>query len=120
MAACYRLRERLSVGLINIDNFRVAAVDQLRTYADLLEVPLRVVTSPREMPQALQELATVDLVLIDTAGRSPNDVMKLKELRSYLQAAQADEIQLVLSLTSDRRLLERTVEASRCPSNGCC
>jgi flagellar biosynthesis protein FlhF len=110
LAAHFRLHEQRRVGLITVDTYRVAAIDQLRTYAELIDVPMRVVNSPREMQQAMDDLAASDLVLIDTAGRSPQDELKIQELRGFLQAARADEVHLVLSLTSGRRNLALTAE----------
>src|SRR5258707_11042038 len=69
LAANFRLREGIRMGLVTVDTYRIAAVDQLRTYAEIIDLPMRVVTNPREMRQALDELTGLDLVLIDTAGR---------------------------------------------------
>lgn len=110
LAANLRLREHVRVGLITVDTYRVAAVDQLRTYADLLGVPMQVVADPPGMAAALDELTDLDVVLIDTAGRSPGDEPRIQELRSLLQAAQADEVHLVTSLASGPANLEVTVE----------
>src|SRR5690606_5518049 len=110
LAANARLKELLKVGLITVDTYRVAAVDQLQTYANLIDVPMRVVKSPREMRQAIDDLSAMDLVLIDTAGRSPQDELKIQELRGFLQAAQADEVHLVVSLNAARRSLDLTAE----------
>jgi flagellar biosynthesis protein FlhF len=97
LAAHFRLREHRTVGLITVDTFRIAAVEQLKTYAEIMDLPLAVVTSPREMPAAVDRLADVDLVLVDTAGRSPRDAVRLSELRTYLAQSQADEVHVVLS-----------------------
>ena len=113
LAANFRLRDGVRVGLITVDTYRVAAVDQLRTYANLIDVPMHVVTTPREMPQALDDLAGNDLVLIDTAGRSPQDDLRIQELRGFLQAARADEVHLVLSLTAGLRHLSLAVDRFR-------
>jgi flagellar biosynthesis protein FlhF len=110
LAANFRLHEQRRVGLITVDTYRVAAIDQLRTYAELIDVSMRVVNSPREMQQAMDDLAAMDLVLIDTAGRSPQDELRIQELRGFLQAARADEVHLVLSLTAGRRNLALTAE----------
>jgi flagellar biosynthesis protein FlhF len=110
LAANFRLRDRLRVGLITVDTYRVAAVQQLKTYAELIDVPMHVVTSPREMPAALDDLAEMDLVLIDTAGRSPSDELRIQELRTFLQAAHADEVHLVASLTAGLRNFALTIE----------
>lgn len=106
LAANLRLREGLKVGLITVDTYRIAAVEQLKTYAELIDLPMKVVTSPTEMRQALDELTGLDVVLIDTAGRSPRDDLKIQELKDCLDAAQADEVHLVLSLASGPTTLE--------------
>ena len=97
LAARFQLRERCRVGLITVDTYRIAAVAQLKTYAQILDVPLAVARSPHEVSEALDRMAEVDLVLIDTAGRSPRDAVRLSELRALLAHSQADEIHLVLS-----------------------
>ena len=90
------------VGLITIDTYRIAAVDQLKKYAEILELPLHVVTTPAEIKQAIEKLKGCDYVLIDTAGRSPRDQAKLAELKAFLSAASPDEVHLVLSSTCGR------------------
>jgi flagellar biosynthesis protein FlhF len=100
LAAHYRLREQCSVGLITVDTYRIAAVEQLKTYAQIMDLPLEVVATPREMHAAVDRLADADLVLIDTAGRSPRDAVRLSELRGLLGQSQADEVHLVLSAAS--------------------
>ncbi len=97
LAAYFRLREQRRVGLITVDTYRFAAVQQLKTYAEILDLPLEVVATPREMRDAVERLSDVDLVLIDTAGRSPRDAVRLAELRGLLAESQADEVQMVLS-----------------------
>jgi len=100
LAANFRLRDGIKIGLVTVDTFRVAAVEQLRTYAEIIDLPMKVVTSPLEMRRALDELVGLDLILIDTGGRSPRDELKIQELKSLLAEAQADEVHLVLSLTA--------------------
>ncbi|MFQ5489173.1 MAG: flagellar biosynthesis protein FlhF [Phycisphaerae bacterium] len=107
LAANFRLREHKRVGLITVDTYRIAAVEQLRTYAQIINVPLEVVMSPAQMSSALRRLGDCDVVLIDTAGRSPNDPDHLKELQAYLEQAHADEVHLVLSSTASPQALER-------------
>src|SRR6185369_7670036 len=79
LAANFRLREKRRVGLITVDTYRVAAVEQLRTYADIIDLPMQVVSTPREMRDAVNSLSSLDLVLLDTAGRSPHDEVKIQE-----------------------------------------
>ena len=108
LAAYYRLREQRRVGLITTDTYRLAAVEQLRSYADILEVPLEVVSTPREVRAAVERLSGLELILVDTAGRSPQDAMKIQELKSTLAEAQADEVQLVLSVVASAAYLRNT------------
>ena len=97
LAANYRLREKRRVGLITVDTYRVAAVEQLRTYADIIDLPMEVVATPREMREAVARMSHLDLVLMDTAGRSPRDEVRIQELKSMLSEAEPDEVHLVLS-----------------------
>lgn len=108
LAANFRLRDGAKLGLITVDTYRVAAVEQLRTYAEIMDLPMKVVTSPQEMRRALDELTGLDLVLIDTAGRSPKDELKLQELKTVLAEARPDEVHLVMSLASGSRVLQTT------------
>jgi flagellar biosynthesis protein FlhF len=110
LAANFRLRENRRVGLITVDTYRIAAVEQLRTYADIIDLPMEVVSTPREMREAVQRMRTFDLVLMDTAGRSPRDEVRIQELRSMLAEASPDEVHLVLSAASSGRSLVAAAE----------
>lgn len=110
LAANFRLRDGIRMGLVTVDTYRIAAVEQLRTYAEIIDLPMKVVTSPNEMSRALSDLRGMDLVLIDTAGRSPKDEPRIQELRQLLDEAQVDETHLVLSMTSSTKSLEAGVE----------
>ncbi len=110
LAANFRLREKRKVGLITVDTYRIAAVEQLRTYADIIDLPMQVVSTPREMREAVAQMSDLDLVLMDTAGRSPRDEVKIHELKSFLTEAGADEVHLVLSSVSGANALKQTAE----------
>jgi flagellar biosynthesis protein FlhF len=110
LAANFRLRDGIRLGLVTVDTYRVAAVEQLRTYADIIDLPMKVVTSPLEMRRAIDELSDMDLVLIDTAGRSPREELQLQELKALLGEAEVDQVHLVLSLATSPRVLKMTAE----------
>jgi len=110
LAANFRLRDKRRVGLITVDTYRIAAVEQLRTYAEIIDLPMRVVATPEEMRAAVASMADLDLVLLDTAGRSPQDEVKLRELQALLTVADADEVHLVLSSAASPATLKRTAE----------
>lgn len=110
LAANYRLREKRRVGLITVDTYRIAAVEQLRTYADIIDLPMEIVATPEEMHQAVARMAHLDLILMDTAGRSPRDEVKIQELKSMLAEAMPDEVHLVLSSVASAGTLSKMAE----------
>jgi flagellar biosynthesis protein FlhF len=95
--------------LITIDTYRIAAIDQLRKYAEILGSPLRAIGTPEELSEAITSMSDCQFVLIDTAGRSPNDALKLSELKTFLAAARPDEVHLVLSSTASQQCVELAV-----------
>ena len=111
LAASFKLRHSMKVGLITSDTYRIAAVDQLRTYANIIGLPLEVALTPAEMSAAVDKLSENDVILIDTAGRSQNDSGRLSELKQFISAARPHEVHLVLSSTAGERVLLREAEA---------
>ncbi|MGE0606757.1 MAG: flagellar biosynthesis protein FlhF [Pirellulales bacterium] len=119
LAAHYRLREKRQVGLITVDTYRIAAVEQLRTYAEIIDLPMEVVSTTRDMRAAVERMAHLDLILIDTAGRSPSDELKIQELKSFLVEAGTHEVHLVLSSVASASTLERAAKQfAPCGVNG--
>jgi flagellar biosynthesis protein FlhF len=110
LAANFKLVHGLRPGLVTVDTYRIAAVEQLRTYAEIIDLPLAVANAPSEMRRAIDELGDVDLVLIDTAGRSPRDEVKIRELAEFLAETPPDEVHLVLSAVAGERSLRAAVE----------
>ncbi len=103
LAAGFPTAGKRKVGLITIDTFRIAAVQQLNAYAEIMDLPMEVVEDAKQMPAALERMSDVDLILIDTAGRSPRSDARISQLRQMLQAARPDETHLVVSATSKPR-----------------
>jgi flagellar biosynthesis protein FlhF len=109
LAANLMLREKRRVGLITLDTYRIAAIDQLRKYADILGSPLKVVGTAEETAAAVRSMHDCEFILIDTAGRSPNDALKLSELKGLLAAANPDEVHLVLSTTASEKCVDLAI-----------
>ena len=105
LAANFLLKENRKVGLITADTFRIAAVEQLRTYAGIIGLPLEVVRGPGELRDAMARLADCDIILIDTAGRSQRDTDRLGELAELLDVAKPHETHLVLAATSSQKVM---------------
>lgn len=110
LAANLRLREKRRVGLITIDTYRIGAVEQLRTYAQIIDVPIAVVMTPRQLKEAVAGMSDREVILIDTAGRGQRDAAKLGELQAYFSAVRPNEVHLVLSSTGRPPILHETIE----------
>lgn len=110
LAAQYAITERRKVGLITTDTYRIAAVEQLRVYAEILRLPLEVAMTPAELQTAIARFRDMDVVLIDTPGRSPHDAVKLHELEGLLAAAHAHYVALCLSATTQNDDVPNIVE----------
>jgi flagellar biosynthesis protein FlhF len=103
LAAHFGLEKGLKVGLITSDTYRIAAIEQLRTYADILGQPLHPVDTPEDVARAVRETADCDVVLVDTGGRNHRDAKSMTELRDILAVLRPDETHLVCSLTTNPR-----------------
>ncbi len=73
------------IGIISLDSFRLGAFEQLKAFAEVLEVPFKLADSPRSFNVHLLEMEDKDVILVDTAGRSHYDVIRLKELEAYFR-----------------------------------
>ncbi|NLZ93486.1 MAG: flagellar biosynthesis protein FlhF [Firmicutes bacterium] len=100
LAAHLALYQKKKVGMITIDTYRIGAVEQLRTYADITGMPIEVAMTPKDMTRALKSLADQDIILVDTAGRSAKNSLQVMELSSFLAQLPQAEIFLVLSATT--------------------
>jgi flagellar biosynthesis protein FlhF len=100
LAANFALARDVEMALFTIDTYRVAAIEQLKTYGDIIGVPVEVVMTPQGLREGLKSHADKDLILIDTAGRSPGNRMHLNELKGFLDFPAQRETHLVLSSTT--------------------
>lgn len=94
------LHQKQKTALLTVDTFRIGAVEQLRTYAKIMEVPLKVVSTAPELRQAIEGLSDYDLLLIDVGGRSQRDEMQMFELKELFHRQEGIEHLLVLSATT--------------------
>ncbi|MFS0856866.1 flagellar biosynthesis protein FlhF [Paenibacillus taichungensis] len=100
LAAEQMFNKQRKVGFITSDTYRISAVEQLRTYASILNVPLEVVQSPGDTQRAISRLEGCDLIFMDTAGRNYRNELLVSELQSLLAPVENSETFLVLSMTS--------------------
>jgi flagellar biosynthesis protein FlhF len=94
------LKRNLKVGLINLDSYKVAAFDQLGTYAKILNVPFRSAGTAQDLQAAISDFRGLDVVLVDTTGRSQKDPQALHEMQTLLSAVPSIRTQIVLSVTT--------------------
>ncbi|MBD3246365.1 MAG: hypothetical protein GF333_05075 [Candidatus Omnitrophica bacterium] len=107
LAAQFSLMERKRVALITIDTYRIAAVDQLKTYAEIIGIPIEVVFNPQELLVSLNRNKDKELILIDTAGSNPFDKVRMDDLRRFLGSSPNIETHLLLTMTTKpKNLLE--------------
>ena len=109
LAAMHALNRGVSVAMVTTDNFRVGAVEQLKTYAKIMDLPLEVASNAQELSQVLAKHADKDLILIDTAGRSPKDSERIDELRGYLECTAGIEAYLCLAATTRSLELDQII-----------
>lgn len=100
IAALHVLAGQRKVGLLTTDTYRIAAIQQLQTYADILDVPFVVADGVDEVKKAMQRLDECDLILVDTAGRNFRELSTIRTTDKLLQELQPDESILVMSLTA--------------------
>ena len=96
LAAHFALTEGKKVALLTVDTYRIAAVEQLKTYSQIIDIPIGVAYSQAEVLPAVAQFADYDLLLIDTAGRSQKNIMQVGELKALLEALNC-ETHLALS-----------------------
>lgn len=94
------LVKKKKVGLITVDTYRIGAVEQLKTYADIMNIDFKVVFSLTEMEEAINSMKECDVILLDTTGRSSKNTMQVLELKAFLDKAKVDNAYLVVSATT--------------------
>lgn len=103
LAGRLSLIENKKVGLITIDTYRIGAVEQLKTYADIMNIPFNVVFTIKDMQSALESMSDCDVILVDTTGRSSKNTMQISELRAFIDKVKTENIHLVISCTTKNK-----------------
>lgn len=113
VASSFKVNEKAKIAFLTADTYRIAAVEQLRIYANILGIPLKVVYSKDELVQAKEEFYDYDIVFVDTAGRSHRNKEQRDDIEVLINAIGEEdrEIYLVLSATTKYRDLVKITEA---------
>ncbi len=104
IAAKLKLELKKSVAILTFDTYRIAAADQLKTYASIMDIPIRVAYTPQEAGMALNAMIDYETILMDTAGRSQKNDIQMGELKVIVDMVKPDKIFLVLGM--NYRLLD--------------
>lgn len=110
LASMYTLYKGKKVGLITLDTYRIGAVEQLRTYAEILNIPFEVVISNNDVKGALEKMQNCDIVLVDTTGRSSKNFMQISEVKNLVKEFNPDSIHLVLSMATKDKDIKSIIE----------
>lgn len=110
MAARSVLEKKKKIGFITTDTYRIAAIEQLKTYAGLLQAPIEIAYNAEDYKHALEKLDYLDVIFIDTAGRNYREAKYVEDLQHLIDFNAQAESFLVLSLTAKERDLESVVE----------
>ena len=110
IAARLVLEQGISAALITADTYRISAVEQLKTYSDIIGLPLEIVYSPEELKKAIRKYRDKQLILIDTAGRSQHNERQMQELKDFLAVDESIEKYLVMSATTKSRDAKEILE----------
>jgi flagellar biosynthesis protein FlhF len=133
LAAQYTLVNKKKVALLTLDTYRISAVEQISTYAKILNIPIEVALCPEDVDPLVRKHADKDLIIIDTVGRSQRNLAHLAELAVFVRAACPTEVHLVMSASSSTAVQKEAVESfggmspsrmvltklDECPQPGC-
>ncbi len=110
LAGKLALIDKKKVGLITIDTYRIGAVEQLKTYADIMNIPFKVVFSIKDMEKAITDLDYCDAILVDTTGRSSKNMMQISELRAFIEKIKEKSVHLVINASTKNKDIETIIK----------
>ncbi len=110
LAGRLSLIEKKKVGLITVDTYRIGAIEQLKTYADIMNIPFNVVFSIKDMEKSIEDMSECDMILIDTTGRSSKNIMQISELGAFIRKTNSTNIHLVMSSTTKNSDIKTIVQ----------
>jgi len=110
IAANLSLKLKKNVALITVDNFRIGAVEQLRTYAEIVDIPLRVASTPTELEKIIYECRDYDYIFVDSMGRSQFDDSQINDLLKFMEVSPLIKVALVMSMSSNHQEMVETYD----------
>lgn len=115
LASKYMLDEKKNIAMVSVDTYRIAAIEQIKTYANILSVPMEVVYTPEEMKNVVDKHKNCDFIFVDTAGRSHRNEEQKKDLQEIIDSVKdyEKEVYLVVSATvkyNDLKSISKTYD----------
>lgn len=110
LAAQYLFGDKLNIGILTTDTYRIGATEQLRIYADIMGLPLKLICKKEEFKESLDEFGEKDIILIDTPGKSYRDEDYLLGLKELFNVESSIEKNLILDITANRENMIETAE----------
>jgi len=110
IAAKLKIEKRKKVAILTLDTYRVAATEQLKTYAEIMDIPMKIAYTPREAEYEVIALEGYDVILMDTAGRSHQNEIQMNEVRALVEAVKPNVSFLVIPMNYRTEDVEKIVE----------
>ncbi|HEX3015459.1 MAG TPA: GTPase, partial [Desulfobacteria bacterium] len=110
LAAGFSIVDKRKIALVTIDTYRVAAVEQLKTFGQIIGAPVEVATTPSGLNEIINRHMDKEIIFIDTAGRSPLHQLHMAELKAFIDSAKPDFTMLVVSATTHFSVQQRVIE----------
>ncbi|TAH62804.1 MAG: flagellar biosynthesis protein FlhF [Gottschalkiaceae bacterium] len=110
IAAYFSLEKNYSIGMITSDTYRIAAVEQLKIYAEIMKIPLKVVYEIKDFYKSLSNFREEDLILVDTAGRNHKNIEQMNEIKELIESVNNKEVHLVINAATDMKTINDIFE----------
>lgn len=110
LAATLAVKKQKKIGVVSIDTFRIGAIEQLKTYADIIDVPFYAVNNPEQLKELLKNCSNYDYLLIDSIGRSQYEKSQIREIKKFIDIAMNIKLAIVLSMSGNHAELYDTFD----------
>ncbi|MCF6464719.1 flagellar biosynthesis protein FlhF [Clostridium sp. Cult2] len=110
IAAQLVMKGKYDIGLITSDTYRIAAIDQLKAYSDILQLPLEIIYDEEDMYKSLVTFKDKDIIFVDTAGKNHRDIDENDEIFKIMNSINNKEVFLVLSGTTEYNTLKSIID----------
>jgi len=110
LAANFSVKQKKKVGIINTDTFRIAAQEQIKTYADILSIPLAIVYQASELEETLEAMSDREVIFIDTAGKRPGDEQHCADIKRMIEICAPEDVLLCVAATTSFGSIKEVID----------